>query len=199
MKHRTVDISKLISFVAPGVFRRIDPALARGLARYPEALERLNGVAHFCACMGQQTDDKRSREETPDRRKFLRAALAEYPSLDEAAAIDATAMGTVVPKILSSSDPRLHVVRLLRHANIHLAVSQIDRSSREATWNDQSFDFQIFYSPAIGSSIQRTDQAANYRASDLSKMIEWIETEQMEWGLDHLVLKTSELYANTLL
>jgi hypothetical protein len=90
-------------------------------------------------------------------------------------------------------------VRLLRHANIHLAVSQIERSSREATWADQDFTYQIFYTPDIKSSIRGTDQAAKYRSDDLSKMIEWIETEQMEWGLDHLVLKTSELYASNLL
>lgn len=199
MKHRTVDTSKLTSFIAPGVFRRIDPTLEKGLERYPEALERLDGVVHFCACMGRQTNDEGSSESTSDRRKFLRAALAEYASLDEAAAIDATALGITAPKILALNDPRLHIVRLLRHANIHLAVSQIDRSSREATWNDQSFKFQIFYSPGIESSIQKTDQAAYYRADDLSKMIEWIETEQMEWGLDHLVFKAAELYAGTLL
>jgi hypothetical protein len=195
---RTLDISKLASFVAPGVFRRIDPILERSLLRYPETLERLGGVVHFCARMGQQADEK-SSDSTQDRRKFLRAALAEYASLDEAATIDAAAAGTTAPKILALDDPRLHVVRLLRHANIHLAVSQINRSSREASWKDQDFTFQIFYSPGIGSSIRATDQAAKYRADDLSKMIEWIETEQMEWGLDHLVFKTSELYASNLL
>lgn len=195
---RTFDISKLASFVAPGVFRRIDPILERSLLRYPETLERLVGVVHFCARMGHQADDK-SSDSTQDRRKFLRAALAEYASLDEAATIDAAAAGTTAPKILALDDPRLHVVRLLRHANIHLAVSQINRSSREASWNDQDFTFQIFYSPGIGSSIRATDQAAKYRADDLAKMIEWIETEQMEWGLDHLVFKTSELYASNLL
>jgi len=196
---RTLDISKLASFVAPGVFRRIDPILEKRLLRYPETLERLGGVVHFSARMGHQSNDEKSSDSTQDRRKFLRAALAEYASLDEAATIDAAAAGTTAPKILALDDPRLHIVRLLRHANIHLAVSQIDRSSREATWKDQDFTFQIFYSPGIGSSIRGTDQAAKYRADDLSKMIEWIETEQMEWGLDHLVFKTSELYASNLL
>ncbi|HEY8906699.1 MAG TPA: hypothetical protein VIM63_11745 [Rhodoferax sp.] len=196
---RTVDISKLASFVAPGVFRRIDPILEKNLLRYPETLERLGGVVHFCALMGHQTDDEMTSDSTQNRRKFLRAALSEYASLDEAATIDAAAAGTTAPKILALDDPRLHIVKLLRHANIHLAVSQIDRSSREATWKDQDFTFHIFYSPGIGSSIRGTDQAAKYRADDLSKMIEWIETEQMEWGLDHLVFKTSELYASNLL
>ena len=195
---RTLDTSRLASYDAPSVFRRIDPLLQKNLARYPETLERLNGVVHFCARMGRQTDDEKTSDSTQDRRKFLRAALAEYASLDEAATIDAAALGSTAPKILALNDPRLHVVRLLRHANIHLAVSQIDRWSREATWQDQNFTFQIFYSPGIGSSIRGTEQAAKYRADDLSKMIEWIEAEQMEWGLDHLVFKTSELYASNL-
>lgn len=196
---RALDISKLASFAAPSVFRRIDPILEKSLARYPETLERLGGVVHFCACMGRQTDEEKTGDSTKDRRKFLRAALSEFASLDEAAAIDAATIGATAPKILTMDDPRLHVVRLLRHANIHLAVSQIDRSPREATWKDQDFTFQIFYSPGIGSSIRGTEQAAKYRSDHLSKMIEWIEAEQMEWGLDHLVFKTSELYASNLL
>jgi hypothetical protein len=196
---RALNISKLSSFSAPGVFRRIDPSLEKGLLRFPETLERLSGVVHFCALMGHQTGGSESSESAQDRRKFLRAALSEYASLDEAATIDAAALGTIAPKILALDDPRLHIVRLLRHANIHLAVSQIERSSREATWADQDFTYQIFYTPDIKSSIRGTDQAAKYRSDDLSKMIEWIETEQMEWGLDHLVLKTSELYASNLL
>lgn len=196
---RTVDISKLVSFSAPGIFLRIDPSLEEGLAGYPETLERLSGVVHFCGCMGRQTDIEKSGDATHERSKFLRAALAEYASLDEAAAIDAATIGTTAPKILALNDPRLHVVRLLRHANIHLAVSQIDRSSREATWKDQEFTFQIFYAPNLGTSIRKTDQAGKYQADDLSSMIEWIETEQMEWGLAHLILKTSELYARNLI
>jgi hypothetical protein len=199
MKHRMVDKAKLAAFVPPGAFTRIDPTLAKSLKAYPETLERLKGVVHFCYCIGRQTNDERLADGADNRRKFLRAALAEYASLDEAATIDAAALGLLAPKILCLPDPRLHVVRLLRHANMHLSVSSIKRSSRAASWNGQSFNFQVFYSPNIGSSIRKTDQATKYREDDLSKMIEWIETEQMEWGIDHLVLKTSELYANALL
>ena len=118
---RTVDISQLASFSAPGIFRRIDPSLEKSLATYPETLERLGGVVHFCGCMGRQTDNDTSSDSIQSRSKFLRAALAEYASLDEAAAIDSAATGRAAPKILALNDPRLHVVRLLRHANIHLA------------------------------------------------------------------------------
>jgi hypothetical protein len=110
---RTVDISKLASFSAPGVFREIDPSLEKSLANYPETLERLGGVVHFCSCMGRQTGDEEFGHSLQQRSKFLRAALAEYASLDEAADIDAVATGTVAPKILVLDDPRLHVVRLL--------------------------------------------------------------------------------------
>jgi hypothetical protein len=196
---RTLDTSKLVSFSAPGIFCRIDPSIERALSSYPETLERLSGVLHFCSSMGRQTDGEKLSDSTQERRKYLRAALAEYASLDEAATLDATVIGKTAPKILALDDPRLHVVRLLRHANIHLAVSQIDSSSREVTWKDQDFTLQIFYSPGIGASIRKTHQAEKYKENDLSRMIEWIETEQMEWGLNHLILKTSELYADNLI
>jgi hypothetical protein len=104
----------------------------------------------------------------------------------------------VVPTILSLDDPKLHVVRLLRHANIHLAVSKVEQTAREATWRDQDFIFYIYYSPDVGISVQKTNQAHNYHADDLSQMIRWIEAEQMKWGIDHLIRKTAELYVRNL-
>lgn len=159
----------------------------------------MKGVVHFCASMGQQVESDKSSGDTSNRRKFLRAALAEYASLDEAATIDASEARIVAPRIFDLDDPRLHVVKLLRHANVHLSVSQVKQTFREATWRGQDFNFQIFYSPDIRTSIQKTREVTKYQDSDLSKMFEWIETEQMEWGLDHLIFKTAELYAENLL
>ena len=156
-------------------------------------------MVHFCAGLGCQNGTAVSDEDGADRRRSLRAGLAEFASLDEAAAIDTAARVTSAPKMLSLNEPRVHVVRLLRHANIHLAVSQVAQTSRPASWNDQDFTFRIHYSPEIGSSIQRTEQSQKYEKSDMAMMIAWIQAEQMEWGLDHLICQTAELYSRILL
>lgn len=57
----------------------------------------------------------------------------------------------------------------------------------------------ILYATELDESIRETIQASNYQPDDLSAMIDWIETEQMEWGLDHLILKTAEVYVRELL
>ncbi len=199
MSIRVVNLNKLISYDAPGIFRRIDPELDAQLPQYPETNERLVGCLSFCSQMGSQTNEPASQDEAAKRRKFLRAALSEFASLDEAAKLDLAGTDRNHPRILSSDDPRLHIVRLLRHANVHLATSKVHRKSKPAIWADQEFDFQVFYATDLNASIRATDQATKYHPDDLSKMIDWIETEQMEWGLDHLILKTAEVYIRELL
>lgn len=181
------------------MFRRIEPELEAELSQYPETNERLIGCLSFCGQMGSQNDELASQEDVAKRRKYLRAALSEFASLDEAAKLDLDGTDRVCPRILSSDDPRLHIVRLLRHANVHLAASKVHRKSKPAVWVNHEFDFQVFYATDLNESIRATNQASNYQPDDLSAMIDWIETEQMEWGLDHLILKTAEVYVRELL
>ena len=94
--------------------------------------------------MGHQAE-KISTEDVAERRKYLRAALSEFAALDEAATLDTSDSTKVAPRILGMDDPRLHVVRLLRHANLHLAASSLNKSSRPAVWKKIEFDYHIFY------------------------------------------------------
>ena len=181
-KIRSVDLQKLGSFEGPSIFKKIDPRLRAKLLNFPEILERLEGCLEFCFQMGKETDKKLDVEESQNRRKFLRAALAEFASINDAAKIDAALLNVKFKKMLASNDPRIHVVRLLRHANVHLSATNL-------------FDFQVHYALELRSSILNTEQAKCYTPEDLNKMIEWLEHEQMNWGIGHVILKTAELYA----
>lgn len=158
----------------------------------------MRSVLYFCSSMGRQSEEQSTPEHLAVRRRFLRAALAEFASLDEATSIDMKARKKVA-KMLELDDPRIHIVRLLRHANVHLAVSDVTQSCRDVEWANHEFQFQIFYSKDIKASILQTEQAPKYAVDDLAEMIQWLEEEQMEWGLDHLVLRTAELYAHLVL
>lgn len=204
MSYRTVDLSKLKSFVPPGVFIRIDPRIEKKISAYPEMYERMEGCVAFCGSIGHLDIDENPAKDVHKRRKYLRAALAEYASLDEAAALDFAVSSTkVAPSMLSLDDPRLHVVRLLRHANVHLSANDVDNTSRPAMWDGPDgtveFNYHVFYVPDLEVSIKSTSQASKYNPSDLLKMINWVEKEQMEWGINHLILRTAELYARVLL
>lgn len=88
MAFRKVDTSKLSSYQSPGVFTRIDPAVEAALPGDSEVLERIKGCVSFCHLLGKDEHLSDSALEPKERRKFLRAALAEFASIDEAAKID---------------------------------------------------------------------------------------------------------------
>ncbi|MDD5333822.1 MAG: hypothetical protein PHS32_08745 [Rhodoferax sp.] len=196
MQYRDVNLEKLKPYLAPGVFTKISPEVEKEIEVFPEVHERIKGCVAFCHQIGQGHQS----DEIDQRRKYLRAALAEFVSLEDAAKIDCP-QGSVSGSsgILSLDDARLHTVRLLRHANVHLSACTIDKTSRPASWNGPGgvvdFDYTVFFIPNIRDSIVATRQANKYSPSDIDAMIRWIEKEQMEWGIGHLILKSAELFA----
>jgi len=120
--------------------------------------------------------------------------------MDDAVQVDfANLSGKQPPRMLESLDPRIHVVRLLRHANIHLSATTLSHSSRNAVWDGpagrQEFEYPLPLGENLESSIRATRDAARYKPSDLSAMVEWLDAEQREWGIAHTVLRSAELYA----
>ena len=205
---RTVHLALLKPFVPPGVFTRIDPDVEACLTPLPELRDRVLGCVEFCHTLhaGRMTGYSSEGKQVPDaeelskRRKYLRAALAEFSSMDDAALSDfANLPGCSAPRMLSSPDPRLHAVRLLRHANIHLSATNLSPAVRDAVWDGplgrQEFRFFMIVAEDVQSSIRATNDAKRYRPADLSAMLEWLDAEQREWGIDHTVLRCAETYA----
>lgn len=189
---RTVDIKKLTEFLAPGVFMRVDPAIEPYLFGKEEIRERVEGCVRFCWHIAYEGSDK--DEEPGKRRKYLRAALAEYASIEEAARLD---LGTVAPKMVILDDPRVHIVRLLRHANVHLSASDIRKIGKPARWNGpngfEDFTFKVYFIPDI-ECIRSTREATKYAPHDLSAMINWIDQEQRRWGIQNVIIRAVEQY-----
>ncbi len=189
---RTVDIRKLTEFQAPGVFMRIDPAIEPYLLGKEETCERVEGCVQFCWYIASEGSNK--DEEPNRRRKYLRAALAEYASIEEAATRD---LGTVAPKMVSLDDPRVHIVRLLRHANVHLSASNIRTIDKPARWNGpngwEDFTFTVYFIPDI-ECIRATEKAKQYAPSDLAAMINWLDQEQRRWGIQNVIIRAAEQY-----
>jgi hypothetical protein len=124
--------------------------------------------------------------------------------MEDSAKIDYRSLGHKPPDgIQSLPDPRLHAVRLLRHANVHLSASMLSHESRPAVLNTpkgpEPFDFTLFTVDNVEASIRTTDAASRYLKSDLKPMIEWLEAEQREWGIQNVVVRATEVYARILL
>lgn len=198
---RNVDLSLFSNYEAPGVFARISPSIEIRIHNFPEMLERLEGCLAFCWHCSAQLPKASENEETNTkiRQKYLRAELSEYASLEDAAKYDFEAIGLQrPPKMYELNDPRLHVVRLLRHANIHMEASGIQKTTRPATWKSPNgpvkFDHINYVVKDLKKSILNTWEAKNYSPDDILRMVGWLESEQNEWGMPHLVFRTAELY-----
>jgi hypothetical protein len=98
-----------------------------------------------------------------------------------------------------STDPRIHAMRLLRHANVHLSASALSHVVRGAVWDGpmgrQEFEYFLVLADNLSESIRATRDAPKYSAVELSAMLDWLEREQREWGINHAVLRCAELYA----
>jgi hypothetical protein len=201
-----VDLNLLKNYSPPGMFMHIDPGIEEKLVRLPEVQERVKGCVRFCWHIAYQPPDTdiNADNDAKKRQKYLRAALAEYASLDEVAEYDFENMHLGgPPRIINSKDPRLHIMRLLRHANVHLETSQLQKGSRPAIWNGPNgpvhFDFTTFVINNLEQSIGKTRDAQKYQLFDLQEMIKWLKSEQYEWGIQNVILRATESYIRELL
>jgi len=200
-----LNLGLLTHFEAPGVFTRIDPAVFAAMSPLREVLERVKGCVHFSHRMKADFAHRLTptADEVDSRRKYLRATLSEYASMEDAAKIDFASLGKPLPpRMRSLTDPRIHVVRLLRHANIHLAATPLSHSHRGAVWRgpdgEHEFQYLVVTAEDVASSVRRTNEAKAYASSDLLEMIRWLECEQQEWGIGHVVLRSAETYGRYL-
>jgi hypothetical protein len=201
-KQSRLDLGLLMPFPNPGVFVRIDPEVQKATCKFTEVNERIDGVERMCWHLGTE----RTGQEPDDlkrRRMYLRAALSEFASMEDAAAIDYRRLGYgKSPLIRDLDDPRLHVVRLLRHANVHLAVTHVSTSDRDAVWHGpdgpQEFKYTSMLAVDIEPSIHATDGAKYYSATNLAAMLEWLRNEQDRWGIQNVILRAAERYASLL-
>lgn len=195
VSQRKVNLNELYELEAPSAFIDVSPNAKAKLAGKPEVEERVYGCLRFCWHVAY---DPNAGDAT-NRRKYLRAALAEFASLDDAAQFD---LGSAAPKMLSLDDPAIHVVRLLRHANVHLAASTLQGLHTPAIWQgpdgEQKFDYPLYVVPDIDAGIRGVRDAGKYGASDLSAMITWIDREQKQWGIQNVVIRAAERFLDRL-
>ena len=171
-----LDLSRLQDLEAPGILKRFSLDIYDLLSSLPEIQNRAEGCLMFL----HSTVDERSRP-------FLRAALSECCSMLEIAG----------DSIDFKKDPRIQIVRLLRHANVHLIGSDLRVQSRpaEVTINGEtkSFDYAFLIIPNLSDCIKSTRESKRYTASDLDVTITWLERQQSEWGICNTIQKICEL------
>lgn len=199
-----LDFDLLDSFEAAGPWISISSTLKEELQSLQETQERVEGCLRFCWHVAYEpaSSNRDATEDTEYRQRYLRAALAEYASMEDAARWDCQASGREVPpKMTQLRDPRLHVVRLLRNTNIHLRASRLSQARRLAIWDcpdgPEEFEFQMFIVDNLEEEVRPTGKR-KYEPDELDRMISWLEAEQREWGIPNVIHRAAETYAKIL-
>jgi len=203
-KHR-LSLDLLTSVPAPSVFTRFRDLEIEELDHFPEIKERAEACLRFAWHMSAGIGIPSEAPPPPNEcRKYLRALLAEYVSIEEASSIDLKKINGINSiKITETNDPKLHILRLLRHGNIHLECSSLSPASRDAIWrfkgDDKQFVYNFLIITNLHNTITATEQARKYSSDELEVMIAWLEREQQEWGIDNVIIYCVELYLRNIL
>lgn len=160
------------------------------LAVLPQTLERVQGAVMFAGQSTKQSEPWRSAA-------FLRAALADYCSIEEMQKIDSSTSTHL--QLEDMKNPLLHLLELMRHLNIHIKTIRAVPHSVSATWGDQATDLDVF----VISNLDANDLAAlrngkHYALPDLQKAVIWFQEAQLHWGAGYLVRVGAESFAHAL-
>jgi hypothetical protein len=188
----TIDFSLVANLQRPTVFTVLPPAVQSALSQLPETLGRAEAAVHFVYRMHSLGVLEQTRSSAPLslREAYFGAALSEFCSMDETLPRDLAAKGVAdtALRITDLHNPLLHVMRELRHLNVHLISSTLSRASRPAIWHDQKFDYEMWLVTNLdGPTFRTLHNAVRYAPADIQALINWFNREQAEWGADHLL------------
>ncbi|MBL8466288.1 hypothetical protein [Methyloversatilis discipulorum] len=154
-------------------------SLEARLVQLPQVLERVRSASRFADVSSKQ-------EESWLAAAYLRAALADYCSIEEMQKVDRPSATHL--RISGLANPLFHLLELMRHLNVHVKSVQAERHTVEASFREQSFDLDV----QIVSNLDVQDLAAlkngkNYTPADLQRMVDWFQRVQVHWGAGYVV------------
>mgnify|MGYP001201243798 CR=1 FL=1 len=167
-------------------------SIASVLQHYPNTYDRALGALYFTLQIG-----KESTSTIKLRESYMRAAIAEYVSMEET--IDVDAKKTDFYKIVNSKNPLLHIVKQLRNMQIHILTSKLESTTESVTYCGHEFEMQFWSVQAITpNDFDKLRYKDRYMLVDKVKMIEWFNKNQLEWGIQEIILQAILSYAREL-
>ena len=202
-----LDFSLVRELDSPTMWFSLPRDLESRLTLLPEVQARALAAIHFAFKVTIDRDHLGTTEahETVIREAYLRAALAEFASLDEAADKDFEQLPLAgqAPRQALSLNPLVHAFRLLRHLNTHLSRSSFTVNSRRASIElgnqIHEVDYHLWLVNGFSASALGSLRNARYYApSELDALAEWFNAEQREWGAPHMLLLATRCYCEQL-
>jgi hypothetical protein len=201
-QRRPLDLALLPAIESMDIFVRLDPAVDKPLkaSHLAEVYERAQCAVIFFSKAHKEDKDMWLGS------GYLRAGLNEFYSLEDAAVRDCRRVKLHPPgRIRQSSNPLIHLMYLLRHANVHASlsrtrkhdttiISNLGGERREFEWASVVLD-----SPCI-EHLKRSSEAQEcYDNNDLLSAASWLDEAQQAFGVGEVFKRGLEAYCKELL
>lgn len=136
---------------------------------------------------------------------YLRAALMEFVAMEEVLRFDIEERGlNETPlKMADTECAMLILLRELRHLQLHLVTTSFSVERREAVYRDGEKEMGTILTinlvPYEGlRQIKQLHNARRFAAYELDAAIEWLNKAQLNWGIDDVLQRGVQKYADAL-
>jgi hypothetical protein len=181
-------------------FYRIEEHREKTLKYFDQTLNRIKAIMKFLFLFSPESD-------LIYKTAYLRAALAEFVSIEEVLANDLKInnIKTKAIKIKDTQNPLFHILKQLRNFNIHIGSSRIGYSDPTMVTygkGEKSFDAEIEF-PIIDNfniiEFNKLQDAKCFDEIDKEIMVEWFNQYQRVWGVAHLVYVATLMYCDEII
>ncbi len=143
-----LDFSLLPDLSSTSAWYSLDEVTWVSLTRLPETIDRVHGALHFCYMVnsGENVRAGQGPETIKNRESYLRASLAEFVSIEETLErelLNAGLRGKSI-KLYDSLNPMVHIVRELRHLEIHLQTRELSAVDKEVIFGGKRHRIQVW-------------------------------------------------------
>jgi len=203
IKRRELDLNLLPDVSTLDAIRRFEPDV-RAVLNHDSDFPELNDRADSSLYLLSRVDsDTRSRYNSA----YFRAGLNDFYSLEDAARRDCRKIGLKLepPLIRESPNPLVHMMYLLRHVNVHATLSET--TAHETTvisrmgGVEKEHDWQsvVLSKPTFEQVLLCREARKYYDPVELEKATEWLDSEQLTFGVGLLLMRGVSAYCREVL
>lgn len=191
-KHCILDFNQLPHISHCTAIFELPVSIACVLQHYPNTYDRALSALYFALQIV-----KESTSTIKLREGHMRAAIAEYVSMEETIDVDTKKTGFY--KIVNSKNPLLHIVKQLRNMQIHILTSKLASATESVTYCGHEFEMQFWSVQAITQKdFDKLRYKDRYLLADKVEMIEWFNKNQLELGIQEIILQAVLFYSREL-
>lgn len=206
-----IDYSKLPDLSSCRLRYAMDEKIFTNLNKMPFVQERALNSIRFCWLM-QNIEyylSIRGKELMSFRQGLLRAALAEFVSIEEILKkeIKHSIIQKKVLSIRDSQNPLLHIIRELRNFELHLNSSRMNSNNIIMFWGRKTepevineTELQVWTIDNLTvEGISELRNYSRYQKADIEKIINWFNDAQQKWGVHYLIFLAVELFCEEII